>query len=70
VQALETAAIRRVRGTPRAVSSYKALDRIVRAMESAEKSEDWRTVVSRDLDFYTALVAAPTAHGWSECSAR
>jgi DNA-binding GntR family transcriptional regulator len=57
-EALETAAIRRITGTPRAVSSYKALDRIVRAMESAEKSDDWKTVVSRDLDFHTALVAA------------
>jgi DNA-binding GntR family transcriptional regulator len=57
-EALETAALRRVTGTPRAVSSYKALDRIVHDMESAEKSDDWRTVVSRDLDFHTALVAA------------
>ena len=57
-EALETAALRRVTGTSRAVSSYKALDRIVRAMESAEKSDDWTTVVSRDLDFHTALVAA------------
>jgi DNA-binding GntR family transcriptional regulator len=57
-EALETAALRRVTGTPRAVSSYKALDRIVHDMESAEKSDDWRTVVSRDLDFHTALVMA------------
>lgn len=57
-EALETAALRSITGTPRAVSSYKALDRIVRAMESAEKSDDWKTVVSRDLDFHTALVAA------------
>ena len=57
-EALETAALRRVTGTSRAVSSYKALDRIVRAMESAEKSDDWTTVVRRDLDFHTALVAA------------
>jgi DNA-binding GntR family transcriptional regulator len=40
------------------VTSYKSLDRIVRAMESAEKSDDWKTVISRDLDFHTALVAA------------
>jgi DNA-binding GntR family transcriptional regulator len=57
-EALETAALRRVAGTSRAESSYKALDRIVRAMESAERSDDWRTVVRRDLDFHTALVAA------------
>lgn len=57
-EALETAAIRRITGTTRAVTSYKSLDRIVRAMETAEKSDDWRTVVSRDLDFHTALVAA------------
>jgi DNA-binding GntR family transcriptional regulator len=57
-EALETAALRRVTGTSRALSSYKTLDRIVRAMESAEKSDDWSTVVSRDLDFHTALVAA------------
>lgn len=57
-EALETAALRRVTGTSRAVASYEALDQIVRAMESAEKSDDWRTVVSRDLDFHTALVSA------------
>ncbi len=27
-------------------------------MESAEKSDDWKTVVDRDMDFHTAMVAA------------
>jgi DNA-binding GntR family transcriptional regulator len=57
-EALESAAVRRITGTSRASPAYKALDRIVRAMEAAEKADDWRTVVSRDLDFHTALVAA------------
>lgn len=57
-EALETAALRRIAGSRRAASSYEALDQIVRAMESAEKSDDWKAVVSRDLDFHTALVEA------------
>jgi DNA-binding GntR family transcriptional regulator len=57
-EALETAAVRRITGTPRAGSAYKALDKAVRAMEAAEKADDWKTVASRDLDFHTALVAA------------
>ena len=56
--ALETAAVRRIAGTSRAPSAYKTLDKIVRAMESAEKGDDWNTVANRDLDFHTALVAA------------
>jgi DNA-binding GntR family transcriptional regulator len=56
--ALESAAVRRIVRTTRADSAYKALDKIVRGMEAAEKVEDWKTVVSRDLDFHTALVAA------------
>jgi DNA-binding GntR family transcriptional regulator len=57
-RALETAAVRRVAGTSRAPSAYKTLDKIVRAMEAAEKADDWNTVANRDLDFHTALVAA------------
>jgi DNA-binding GntR family transcriptional regulator len=57
-EALESAAVRRITGTSRAGSAYKALDKIVRVMEAAEKADDWRMVVSRDLDFHTALVAA------------
>jgi len=56
--ALETAAVRRIAGTSRAPSAYKTLDKIVRAMEAAEKADDWNTVANRDLDFHTALVAA------------
>ena len=57
-EALETAAVRRITGTPRAASAFKSLDKVVRAMEVAAKAEDWKTVASRDLDFHTALVAA------------
>jgi len=57
-EALETAAVRRITGTSRAASTYKALDKIVRAMEAAEKADDWNTVASRDLDFHSTLVAA------------
>jgi DNA-binding GntR family transcriptional regulator len=57
-EALETAAVRRITGTSRAATAYKALDKFVRGMESAERSGDWGLVASRDLDFHTALVAA------------
>lgn len=57
-EALESAAVRRITGTSRAASAYKALDKIVRGMEAAAKAEDWKSVASRDLDFHTALVAA------------
>ena len=61
-EALETAAVRRITGTSRAASAYKALDKIVRSMEAAEKADDWTTIVSRDLEFHTALVAAADSH--------
>jgi DNA-binding GntR family transcriptional regulator len=57
-EALESTALRNITGTSRAESAYPDLDRIVRAMESAEKSDDWKTVVDRDMDFHTAMVAA------------
>ena len=57
-EALETAAVRRVIGMSRAAATYKALGKIVLAMEAAEKRDDWNTVANRDLDFHTALVAA------------
>jgi len=57
-EAIETTAVRRIAGTSRAPSAYKSLDKIVRAMEAAEKADDWNTVASRDLDFHSALVAA------------
>jgi DNA-binding GntR family transcriptional regulator len=57
-EALETAAVRRIVGTSRAATAYKALDKAVRAMETAERADDWKTVASRDLDFHTALVVA------------
>jgi DNA-binding GntR family transcriptional regulator len=56
--ALETAAVRRIAGTPRAAAGHKALDRIVRAMSKAEAAGDWETVANRDLDFHTELVGA------------
>jgi len=57
-EALETAAVQRITGTSRAAAAYKALDKVVRAMATAEKADDWKTVANRDLDFHTALVAA------------
>jgi DNA-binding GntR family transcriptional regulator len=57
-EALESAAVRRITGTSRAPSAYKALDKIVQGMEAAEKAGDWKSVANRDLDFHTALVAA------------
>lgn len=57
-EALETAAVRRIAGTSRAAAAYKALDKAVRAMETAERADDWKTVANRDLDFHTALVVA------------
>lgn len=57
-EALETAALRKITGTPRSVSTSKTLDRIVRAMYQAQDVGDWQTVASRDLDFHTELVAA------------
>jgi DNA-binding GntR family transcriptional regulator len=57
-EALETAAVRRITGTSRAVAAYKSLDKVVRSMEAAEKAGDWKAVASRDLEFHTALVAA------------
>jgi DNA-binding GntR family transcriptional regulator len=57
-EALETAAVRRIIGTQREVSVYKALDRIVRSMGHAAAAGDWHTVASRDLDFHTELVSA------------
>jgi DNA-binding GntR family transcriptional regulator len=60
-EALESAAVRRITGTSRAASAYKALDKVVRGMESAEKAGDWKTVASRDLDFHTALVGAASS---------
>ena len=56
--ALETAAVQRIAGTSRAAAAYKALDKAVRAMETAERADDWKTVADRDLDFHTALVVA------------
>jgi len=57
-EAMETAAVRRITGTPRAAPAYKTLDKIVRAMEAAEMADDWNKVASRDLEFHSALVAA------------
>lgn len=57
-EALETAAVRRIAGTPRAESACKELDRIVGAMTKAESAGDWETVANRDLDFHTELVAS------------
>jgi DNA-binding GntR family transcriptional regulator len=61
-EALESAAVRRITGTSRAASAYKALDKIVRGMEAAMNAHDWRAVASRDMDFHTALVAAANSH--------
>jgi DNA-binding GntR family transcriptional regulator len=57
-EALEGAAVRRIIATARAATAAKALDRVVRSMEAAEKAEDWGAFASRDLDFHTALVSA------------
>jgi DNA-binding GntR family transcriptional regulator len=57
-EALETAAVKRIAGTSRAAAAYKSLDKAVRAMETAERADDWKTVANRDLDFHTALVVA------------
>lgn len=57
-EALETAAVRRISGTPRAATAFKDLDKLVRGMESAAQAGDWGQVASRDLDFHSALVAA------------
>ncbi len=57
-EALEGAAVRRIIGTSRAAGAAKALDRVVRSMETAEKAGDWKTLASRDLDFHTVLVTA------------
>ncbi len=57
-EALEAAAIRRITGTGRSATTFKALDRVVRAMRKAEEAHDWQTVASRDLDFHTELVSA------------
>jgi DNA-binding GntR family transcriptional regulator len=57
-QALETAAIRRIVGTPQAASGCKTLDRLVRAMRQAEAAGDWESVASRDFDFHIGLVSA------------
>ena len=57
-EALEGAAVRQIITTTRATTTYKALDKVVRSMEAAEKAEDWKTVASRDLDFHTVLVAS------------
>jgi DNA-binding GntR family transcriptional regulator len=57
-EALESAAVRRITGTSRAASAYKALDKIVRGMEAAKNADDWKTVANLDMDFHTALVAA------------
>lgn len=61
-EALESAAVRRITGTSRAASAYKALDKIVRGMEAAMNADDWMAVASRDMDFHTALVAAADSH--------
>ena len=57
-EALEIAAVRRITGTGRSASAYKALDRVVRAMRKAEGVDDWHAVASGDLDFHTELVSA------------
>ena len=57
-EALETAVIRRITGTPRSVAAYKSLDRVVRKMREAEQGGDWQAVAALDLEFHTALVAA------------
>lgn len=57
-EALESAAIRRIVGSAKSAGTYKALDRLVRAMEKAEANGNWDAVANYDLDFHTALVAA------------
>jgi DNA-binding GntR family transcriptional regulator len=57
-EALETAAVRKIVGSPRAASAFDNLDRLVREMEHYEAKGDWRSVGESDLLFHTALVAA------------
>jgi len=61
-EALESAAVRRITGTSRAASAYKALDRIVRGMEAAKNADDWSLLANLDLEFHAALVAAADSH--------
>ena len=61
-EALESAAVRRITGTSRAASAYKALDKIVRGMEAAKNADDWTLFANLDMDFHTALVAAADSH--------
>lgn len=61
-EALESAAVRRITGTSRAASAYKALDKIVRGMEAAKNADDWTLLANLDMDFHTALVAAADSH--------
>jgi len=56
--ALESAAVRQIIETSRALTAYAALDETVTAMERAEAQGDWQTVGRLDLEFHTALVAA------------
>jgi DNA-binding GntR family transcriptional regulator len=57
-EALETAAVRQITASAQAPQIYQELDRVVRAMEDAEKGGEWEVVASRDLDFHLALVGA------------
>ena len=56
--ALETAAVQVITGSSKSSSVYKALDRVVQAMQKAEDAGDWQAVANTDLDFHTILVAA------------
>jgi DNA-binding GntR family transcriptional regulator len=56
--ALESAAVRSIIESDRSAAAYKALDKYVRAMETAGSAGDWEAVGSYDLEFHVALVEA------------
>jgi DNA-binding GntR family transcriptional regulator len=57
-EALECAAVRQLSTTSQLATSYRALDKHVKAMEKAEAAQDWEAVGRLDLEFHTALVAS------------
>ena len=70
-EALETAAVRRITATSRAATAYKALDKIVRGMESAEQAGDWGLVAKpRPRLPHGSRRGCREPDAWSACSRR
>lgn len=57
-EALETAAVRCIVGSPRAESTCADLTTVVGEMEEAESREDWGLLARVDLQFHATLVSA------------